>query len=319
MRCPFCLSSATRWDVSGDHLNCNDCDRRVTIHREPDDDFSGFIDAPWSRRASDGTICGLDHWTERADRALADDRAWLYGEITRLDNYRVRVLGAAGRATRCRVMLTILAQCARWLWNIARLRSGEADMLVRAHRRRDTAFAGYRHAAAEALSPAPMLGLGAGLRLGGARATHGLRGGLQFGRIACSPDRNATGAAQGEDALLDRIDLDAAVRAARLSDTDRRLLELTDVGVVRSRARRTKRGVALAVEALTIPDALERLRGAPDLPRNTREAKRRIQRARDAVRDALRERGMIPPRERRTATATPAPAAAVRPPMQEWV
>lgn len=305
LRCPFCRSAATRWDVSGDHLSCDDCDRRITIHREPPTSYEEYVDAPSAGR--------LDRWIEGADDALAADRTWLFAEITRLDNYRVRVLGAAGKATRCRVTLTILGQCARWLWNIARARTSEADLIVRAHRRRDTAFSGYRHAAAEALSPAPMLGLGAGLRLGGARATHGLRGGLQFGRIACSPDANRTGAACGEDELLDRIDLEAAVRAAGLSDTDRRLLELTDVGVVRSRARRTKRGIALAVEPLSVSDALERLRGLPDAPRTPHEARKRIQRARDRMRDALRERGMIPPRERQPARATPEPVVVAGP------
>jgi hypothetical protein len=309
IRCPFCRSASTRWDVSGDHLSCDDCDRRITIHREPPTSYDEYVDAPSAGR--------LERWIDGADAALAADRTWLYAEITRLDNYRVRVLGAAGRATRCRVTLTILGWCARLLWNIARARSGEADLIVRAHRRRDTAFGGYRHAAAEALSPAPMLGLGAGLRLGGATATHGLRGGMQFGRIVCSPDRNGPGGAQGEDELLDRIDLDAAVRAAGLSETDRRLLELTDVGIVRSRARRTKRGIALAVEPLSVPDALERLRGLPDAPRTAHEARKRILRARARMRDALRERGLIPPRERQTARQTP--AAAVRPPMQEWV
>lgn len=315
MRCPFCRSLSTRWDVSGDHLSCGDCNRRVAIHREPPTSYEEFVDAPSAGR--------LERWIESADSALAADRTWLYAEITRLDNYRVRVLGAAGKATRCRVTLTILGWCARSLWNIARARSGEADLIVRAHRKRDTAFAGYRHAAAEALSPAPLLGLGAGLRLGGATATHGLRGGMQFGRVVCSPDVNRTGAARGEDELLDRIDLDAAVRAAGLSETDRRLLELTDVGVVRSRARRTKRGVALAVEPLSVPEALERLRGLPDVPRTVHEARKRVQRARDAMRNALRERGLIPPRERQAARPEPPPvagaaAASVRPPMQEW-
>lgn len=310
LRCPFCRSAETRWDVSGDHLSCDDCDRRITIHREPPTSYDTYVDAPSAGR--------LERWIEGADASLAADRTWLFAEITRLDNYRVRVLGAAGKATRCRVTLTILGWCARSLWNIARARSGEADLIVRAHRKRDTAFAGYRHAAAEALSPAPMLGLGAGLRLGGARATHGLRGGLQFGRIACSPDTNRSGAACGEDELLDRIDLERAVAAAALSDTDRRLLELTDVGIVRSRARRSKRGITLALEPLSVPDALERLRGLPDAPRTPHEARKRIQRARDAMRNALREKGLIPPQERRAA-AVPAPAASVRPPMQEWV
>lgn len=311
LRCPFCRSALTRWDASGDHLSCGDCDRRITIRREPPNAYDEWTDAP--------SAGGLDRWIERADDALVEDRRWLLSEITRLDTYRVRVLGTAGKATRCRVTLTMLGVFAVALWNIARARSSEADLIVRARRRRDTAFAGYRHAAAEALAPRPLLGLGAGLRLGGAQAKHGLRGGMQFGRVVCSPDTNRTGEARGEDALIDRIDLTWAVGAARISETDRRLLELTDVGVVRTRARRTKRGIAPAVEPLSVPDALERLRGLPDVPRNQREAKRRIQRARDAVRDALRERGLIPPRERQPVRPAPTPAAAVRPPMQEWV
>jgi hypothetical protein len=310
LRCPFCRSAETRWDVSGDHLSCDDCDRRITIHREPPTSYDTYVDAPSAGR--------LERWIDGADASLAADRTWLFAEITRLDNYRVRVLGSAGKATRCTVTRTILGWFATMLWNIARARSSEADLVVRPSRQRATAFAGYRHAAAAALSPAPLLGLGAGLRLGGARATHGLRGGLQFGRIACSPDANRSGAACGEDELLDRIDLDAAVRAAGISDTDLRLLELTDVGVLRSRARRTKRGIALALEPLSVPDALERLRGLPDVPRTPHEARKRIQRARDAMRDALRERGLIPPRQRRAAPAATT-AAAVRPPMQEWV
>lgn len=311
MRCPHCRSASTRWDASGDHLSCLDCGRHITIHREPPNSYDEWTDAPSAGR--------LERWIEGADASLAADRTWLYGEITRLDTYRVRVLGAAGKATRCRVTLTILGVFAVALWNIARMRSSEADLIVRAHRRRETAFAGYRHAAAEALSPRPLLGLGAGLRLGGAQATHGLRGGMQFGRVVCSPDTNRTGEARGEDALIDRIDLTWAVGAARISETDRRLLELTDVGVVRTRARRTKRGIAPAVEPLSVPDALERLRELPDVPRNQREAKKRIQRARDAVRDALRERGLIPPRERQPVRHTPTPADTVRPPCQEWV
>lgn len=300
MRCPHCRSASTRWDASGDHLSCDDCDRRVTIYREPPTSYDEFVDAPSAGR--------LDRWIEGADASLAADRTWLFAEITRLDTYRVRVLGAAGKATRCRVTLTILGWFASMLWNIARMRSSEADLIVRAHRRRDTAFSGYRHAAATALAPTPALGLGGGLRLGGAQAKHGLRGGMQFGRIVCSPDHASTGAARGEDELIDRIDLEAASRAAGLSETDRRLLELTDVGVLRSRARRTKRGIALALEPLSVPDALERLRGLPDAPRTQREARKRIQRARDAMRDALRDRGMIPPRERRAAPSEPAAA-----------
>ena len=309
LRCPFCRSAATRWDASGDRLSCDDCDHQIRIHREPPNAYDGWTDAP--------SAGGLDRWIERADDALVEERRWVLSEITRLDTYRVRVLGAAGKATECLITLTILGWFSLMIWNIARARSSEADMMVKPRRRRDTAFAGYRHAAAEALSPAPLLGLGAGLRLGGAQATHGLRGGMQFGRVVCSPDANSSREARGEDALIDRIDLGAAVGAAQVSDTDRRLLELTDVGVVRTRARRTKRGIAPAVEALSVADALERLRGAPDLPRNPREARKRIQRARDAVRDSLRERGLIPPRDRQPVRTTT--AADVRPPMQEWV
>jgi hypothetical protein len=322
MRCPFCRSASTRWDVSGDHLTCIDCDAHVRIQREPPTAYDEYVDAPSAGR--------LDRWIERADDALNADHAWTLAEISRLDAYRVRVLGAAGKATRCRVTLTILAQFSRWIWNIARMRSGQADMLVRAHRGRETAFSGYRHAAAEALSPRPLLGLGAGLRLGGAQAKHGLRGGMQFGRIVCSPDVNRSRAARGEDELVDRIDLACAVGAARLSYTDQRLLELVDQGAVRSRARRTKRGITLAVEPLSVQDALSRLReerdkhawqrdklgiddGLPDLsdlPGTPREARKRIQRARDRVRDALRERGMIPERERQPARAAPEPVPA---------
>jgi hypothetical protein len=310
MRCPFCRSASTHWDTSGDHLTCRDCDRRVTIWREPDTTYDEYVDVPSARRLRDATPWGLARWVERADDALNADHAWTLAEISRLDAYRTRVLGPAGKRTRCWITRTFLAQFSRWIWNIARLRSGQADMLVRAARRRDTAFAGYRHAAAAALSPAPMLGLGGGMPTGGAQATHGLRGGMQFGRIVCSPDANRTGAARGEDELVDRIDLERAVAAAALSDTDRRLLELTDVGVVRSRARRSKRGIALAVEPLSVAEALERLRGLPDVPRTHREAKQRIQRARDRVRDALRERGMIPARERQPVRAdTPVVAA----------
>jgi hypothetical protein len=280
-----------------------------------------MVDAPSAGR--------LDRWIERDDARLDADSTWTLAEISRLDAYRVRVLGAAGKATRCLVTLAILAQFSRWIWNIARLRSGQADMIVRSRRRRETAFAGYRHAAAEMNTPRPVLGLGGGMRVDEARPKYRLRGGMQLGRIACSPDANRTGAARGEDALVDRIDLAYAVGAAGVSYVDQRLLELVDQGTVRSRARRTKHGLALAVEPLSVQDALARLReeyaaqvfkrdklgvdpgplDLSDLPRSQREAKQRIQRARDRVRDALRERGLIPPRERR-AVAAPAPAPA---------
>jgi hypothetical protein len=288
MRCPFCRSVQTRWIESD--LTCFECVRTVECRRDPPTSYEEFDEAP-----SAGSFA---RWCTAADDALDADHDWLLTEIARLDRYRTHVIGKAGKATRSRMTLMILGECARAIWNIARTRSGEADLIVQASRARTTAYAGYRHAAAAALCPKPILGLGTGMPSGGTQPTHGTPGGMQFKLMAVAPSHVSSGAARSEDVLIDRIDLDAALKASGVSETDRQLLELVDVGVQRSRARRSRRGIALAVEPLSVADALERLDGAPGLPRTTREGKIRVQRARDALRGALRSAGLIPPAER---------------------
>lgn len=300
VRCPYCRSIHTKW-IDSD-LSCADCDRVVQGRRDDPPDYHAFDDAP-----SGGQLARL---IDEADDVLDAAHAWKIAEITRLDWYMRSVIGATGRRSKCLVTLSILGTFARWLWNLARARSGEADLVIRAARRRATAFGGYRHASAAACTTYPMLGLAGGTTMPAAQPTHAISGGMQFGRMAVAPSHVRRGAARGEDALIDRIDLASAIRAAGLTETDRHLLELVDVGVQRSRARRSRQGIALAVEPLSIADALERMRGTPGLPRTQREAKVRVQRARDAIRGAMRDRGLIPPAERRPVAV---PVAAVAP------
>lgn len=206
--------------------------------------------------------------------------------------------------------------------------------MIHPRTRRSTPYACLRHALAAVYgldepaeaSPLPR----------NAEAKFKLPSGVVFGRIACKPTRNYPAAAR--EPRSDTYDVDDALAAARvgartycdggrirrepgrpLLDWERALVRLVDAGEERRcahQSKRTKKVDSLAVERLTLEEALPKLRGYDGAPRTLKQAKIALQAVRQAIRLALEDRDLIPsagvpaPEE----ASLPAPADAVAAP-----
>lgn len=301
-RCPHCGSAAVTWASPWD-LACDTC-RRVI--RTADARAQAETEVALEAGAQYWRPGRMSDWVERADAALDKARAENVRRIEELWATRKRLLVLLN-GTRCKVWSTVL----RWLGleveNARARRGGRDEDVVRPHRARSTAYAGLGHALAAA-TYASTLG-GGSPQLGGATARYRLPRGVVLGQMAVAPSHASSGRARGEGAVLDRVDLEKALRAAGISEIDAELLALVEVGQTRQRARRTRNGVEPAVEPLRPVDALATLRtrhpGRVDLPATVHEARLRLRRARGAVREALAARGLVAPHERRPGPRAP--------------
>lgn len=181
---------------------------------------------------------------------------------------------------------------------------------------REEPFASVRHACSVAFSAGDGAQLGGrSPRIGGAQAKHALPQGLVFGKMAVQPSHTGTDRAPGEDAVIEGVDVWAAIRRARvgrgsrerpLDEIDLALLALVDRGAEKARASRGKGGaVSAAFEPLRVDEAVDVMR-EHGVVLTVREAKLRIRDARAAIEAVLHAHQYIPkPREAKPRARTP--------------
>ena len=285
MPCPRCWARAAFSGALHERLTCEGCGLSLRLD-EPAPQLVGEGRAGGLAAANAAAFARLDAERDELTESIAR-----CGAVVRLIARAHKALGEVRTGERgrpanrepCAVTSGLYEVLALAMWNEARTRASDPDSVVWPRVQRTAAFGSLRHALAVWAESDPSIGLGPS-----ALVSTGSGGG-----------DGGEPRVKGQDAVHRRVDVGAAVRAAELSPAQAAMVDLVEHGVMRSRARRTKRGLDLAVEPLRVEEAarVEKL--------DVRDARAALRTGKARLRCALRERGLIPAERARRGSYAP--------------